>query len=222
MDPQLGTLLLADARVPTGGHAQSGGLEPALQAGMAAEQVPDFLRGRLRTVGLVEAAAAVLSARTAREQPVNLSSVHDALLARTPAAPLRESSGMIGRGLSRIAERLWPDHPAVCALPDLGPRPQRPVVLGVLGAAMGLDDAQTARACLYEDAQTVTSAALKLLPLDPLDATRWVVEAGAVIEESVTAAVRTRSCADLPALTAPNIEQWTLRHATRARRIFVA
>jgi|SRR5699024_9748868 len=222
MNAQLGTLLLADARVPTGGHAQSGGLEPAVHAGLPVERVPQYLESRLRTIGLVEASAAVLAARGARQQPVELSPVHQALLARTPAQPLRESSGMLGRGLRRLVERLWPDHPAVVALPELGTRPQRPVVLGVLGAAMGLDDPQLARACLYEDAQTVTSAALKLLPVDPVEATRWVVDAGDTIEESVLEATRTDSCRELPALTAPNIEQWTLRHASESRRIFVA
>jgi len=221
MNAQLATLLLADARVPTGGHAQSGGLEPAVQAGLPVERVPQYLESRLRTIGLVEASAAVLAARGAREQPVELSPVHDALLARTPARPLRESSGMLGRGLRRLVERLWPNHPAVTALPELGTRPQRPVVLGALGAAMGLDDTQLARVCLYEDAQTVTSAALKLLPVDPVEATRWVVDAGDTIEESVREAVRTDSCRALPALTAPNIEQWTLRHASESRRIFV-
>lgn len=129
---------------------------------------------------------------------------------------------MLGRGLRRLAERLRGDDPAVTALPELGPRPQRPVVLGALAAALGMDDEPTARVCLYEDAQTVTSAALKLLPVDPVDTTKWVVDAGETIEESVTTATRAESCAELPALTAPNIEQWTLRHATRSRRIFVA
>jgi urease accessory protein len=57
----LGTLLLlADGRFPAGGHAHSGGLEPAVGAG----RLPDlaaldaFLRGRLATAGLVAAAFA--------------------------------------------------------------------------------------------------------------------------------------------------------------------
>lgn len=222
MDTALSTMLLADARVPTGGHAQSGGLEPALQAGMSPDDVPAFLESRLRTVGLVEAGAVVLAARAARRRPVQLTPVHEALLARTPARPLRESSGMVGRGLRRLAERIRGDDPAVATLPELGPRPQRPVVLGALAAALGLDDAQAARSGLYEDAQTVAAAALKLLAVDPLDATTWVVDAGDTIEELVTAATDTGSCAELPALTAPHIEQWTLLHATRTRRIFVA
>lgn len=222
MQPQLGALLLADARVPTGGHAHSGGLEPALAAGMRAEQVPDYLRCRLRTVGLTEASAAVLALRAARARPVELAPVHDALLARTPAAPMREASGLLGRGLVRLAERLWPDHPAVAALGELGPRPQRPVALGVLAAPMELSGEQAARACLYEDAQTVAAAALKLLPIDPIDTTRWIVEAAEVIEEATRRAAAVDHPGELPALTAPRVEQWALEHVTRTRRIFVA
>ena len=47
-------MLLADGRLPTGGHAHSSGLEPALAGGLLQSQVPDFIRGRLETVGLVE------------------------------------------------------------------------------------------------------------------------------------------------------------------------
>ncbi|WP_264031643.1 urease accessory UreF family protein [Cellulosimicrobium sp. SH8] len=53
--------LLADARLPTGGHTQSAGLEPALRAGMPATSVPDYVRARLATVTRVEAATAVVA-----------------------------------------------------------------------------------------------------------------------------------------------------------------
>jgi len=56
-------LLLADARTPSGGHAHSGGLEAALAAGLAVAEVPGFMRARLRTVGLVDAAFAALATR---------------------------------------------------------------------------------------------------------------------------------------------------------------
>ncbi|MET0965852.1 MAG: urease accessory UreF family protein, partial [Nakamurella sp.] len=52
---------LADARLPTGAHTQSAGLEPALRGGMLPEQVPKYIQARLRTVTLVEAGAAVLA-----------------------------------------------------------------------------------------------------------------------------------------------------------------
>ncbi|MBE9928093.1 urease accessory protein UreF, partial [Cellulosimicrobium cellulans] len=57
--------LLADARLPTGGHTQSAGLEPALRAGMPAARVPDYVRARLATVTRTEAATAVVARHAA-------------------------------------------------------------------------------------------------------------------------------------------------------------
>jgi urease accessory protein len=59
-------LLLGDSRFPAGGHAHSGGVEPAVTAGRVGDlgTLEVFLRGRLRTAGLV--AAAVAAAACAR------------------------------------------------------------------------------------------------------------------------------------------------------------
>jgi urease accessory protein len=53
-------LLLGDSRFPAGGHAHSGGVEPAVTAGTVTDlgSLELFLRGRLRTAGLVAAAVA--------------------------------------------------------------------------------------------------------------------------------------------------------------------
>ena len=65
MGPSAIALLLADARTPTGSYAHSCGLEAAVQHGLTPGEVPAFLRGRLATVAITEAAltaAAVLAA----------------------------------------------------------------------------------------------------------------------------------------------------------------
>lgn len=53
-------LVLADGRFPAGGHAHSGGAEPAVEAGRIrnAEDLAAFCRGRLHTTGLTSAALA--------------------------------------------------------------------------------------------------------------------------------------------------------------------
>lgn len=222
---ELGALLLTDARLPIGGHAYSAGLEPGLHAGMSIAQVPDYLQARLRTVGLVEASATVLAHRaghTSPDSPDGLTAVHEALSARTPSAPLREVSTMLGRGLTRLASRLWPDHPAVIHLTALDEPPLRPIAFGTVAAIMGATETQAARASLYDDAQTVASAALKLAPVDPVDATGWVLEAEPLLESLLARAVAVQTPDDLPALTAPQSEQWSLDHADKTRRIFVA
>ncbi|ASU86357.1 urease accessory protein [Nocardiopsis gilva YIM 90087] len=249
----LGALLLADARLPTGGHAHSATLEGAVAAGLDAKGVPAYIEARLRTVARTEAAAAVLVLRTAREaqgdaetaagdasgcvggngggtpdgSAIDYGPVQAALAARTPSAPLREASASLGRGLARLARRLRGDHPAVLALPSAsaptpGLRPMRPVVLGVLGAALDMCEEQVARAVLYDDAQTVTSAALKLLPGDPATAVEWVLDVHDALEESVAAALAVTGADRLPACSAPLIDQWAGAHAHSTRRLFHA
>ena len=60
-------LLLADGRLPAGGHAHSGGLEAAVAAGRVHDlaTLEAFLRGRLATAGLVAAAFAAAAAASA-------------------------------------------------------------------------------------------------------------------------------------------------------------
>ncbi|KQY57690.1 MULTISPECIES: urease accessory protein UreF [unclassified Nocardioides] len=222
MSAELGALLLTDGRLPTGGHAHSAGLEPALAAGLRADQVPAYIDARLRTVGLVEAAAAVVALRIAVDAPARLGDVQAELMARTPSAPLRHASELLGRGLARLALRLWPDHAAVAALHGLGQPPLRPVALGVVGAALGMSAAAIARASLYDDAQTVAAASLKLLPVDPADATGWLLASASTIEAVVSRALATTGPDDLPALTAPMVELWSLDHHHSTRRIFVS
>ncbi|RNL86208.1 urease accessory protein UreF [Halostreptopolyspora alba] len=223
----LGVLLLADARLPTGAHAHSATLEAALAAGLRTEQIPDYIRARLRGVARAEAAAAVLALRAARENPVDFAPIQAALAARTPSRALRDASASLGRGLTRLARGLFPEHSAVAALataPDDTPglRVLRPIPLGALGAAFGMAVDQVARAALYDEAQCVAAAALKLRPGDPIAATRWVVDAAPDIEESVRVAVGATVPGDVPARSAPQLDRWAGAHAYSTRRLFVA
>ena len=59
------------------------------------------------------------------------------------------------------------------------------MVLGVGAALAGLSAAQLVRLIGYEEVQTVAAAALKLEPLDPVDATGWVIAAEPEIERMV-------------------------------------
>jgi urease accessory protein len=81
------TLLLSDSRFPAGGHAHSGGVEPAVTAGTVSDLVSleTFLRGRLRTAGLVSAALAA----AACAQTDAASARADAACAQTDAACAR-------------------------------------------------------------------------------------------------------------------------------------
>lgn len=220
-------MLLADARLPTGAHTQSAGLEPALRGGTAVADIPSYLRVRLRTVVMVEAGAAVLARhQVAGAEPgtadltARLAAIDNAWRARTVSPALRENAQVLGRGYLRLLRGLWPDHAGVQALSRVE-RPSRGVVLGVAGAVAGLSAAQVARLVGYDDAQTVAAAALKLEPMDPTQAARWVVQAAPEIEKLTALAVLT-DLDELPAAAAPLVEQWAEEHAIAGQRLFRA
>lgn len=241
-------MLLSDARLPTGAHTQSAGLEPAMRNGVSLADVPAYIRTRLRTVVAVEAGAAVVARHLAAgvvdapavdpdadpagvrpgEPPdlagvlaAGLRAVDDAWRARTISPALRENAESLGRGYARLVAGLWPDAPASLALKAL-PRPTRAVAVGVAGALAGLDGGQVARLIGYDDAQTVAAAALKLDPLDPIVATGWVVGAAAEIDRMAASVASLTAPADIPAAAAPLLEQWAQEHAATTQRLFRA
>ncbi len=217
-DPDLFAMLLADARLPVAGHTQSGTLEGAVMAGLGAADVPSYLRARLVGVTRVEAGTAV-AARAAVLHGGCLATVDRAWAARTVAPALREASRLQARALLRLAEGLWPLAVAPVHAVE---RPSRALVLGVLAAGLGLEAAALARVVAYDDVQTVCAAALKLLPLDPALATRWVVEALPGIAEVVAATAGVTEPGEIPALAVPQIEAWAQAHARTTRRLFRA
>jgi urease accessory protein len=121
-------LLLGDARFPAGGHAHSGGVEPAVTAGTVTDlrTLEVFLRGRLQTAGLVAACLAAVACghvRGARGESAALVRDHrfwtelDAEAdARTPAPAQREASRRQGRALLRAARVAWPEDEELASL----------------------------------------------------------------------------------------------------------
>ena len=218
--PELAAMLLADGRLPVGGHTQSSGLEPALLGGLSERDIPALVRTRLRTVVRVEAAVAVV-ARHHVLAGLPLRPVQDAWAARTPSEVSRAASVAVGRGQRRLALRLWPDSAAATSLHDLV-TPARPVAVGAMAAAAGLDGARTARLVAYDDVQTLCASALKLCPLDPADAAAWLLEAATDIEAVVAAVAHLTWPGGIPARAAPLLEQWQHHHPTHSRRLFSA
>ncbi|MBO0907990.1 urease accessory protein UreF [Arthrobacter sunyaminii] len=225
--------LLADSRLPSGAYSHSAGLEPAVMAGLQVEGVYPYLVSRLQTVGRMETVAAVLAHRRALELCTaaggeddggapGFAALEAALDARTPSAAQRDASRRLGRGMLRLAATLKPGDPAVAALKREAPRPTRPVALGVAARALGVGEAALARLCCYDDAQSVVAAALKLLPIDPMTATGWILAAEPQINAVADDALQARDLDDLPALSAPLMEHWAEDHTERTRRLFVA
>lgn len=220
MSDDLLMMLLADARLPVAGHTQSGQLEAAVRSGLTAEQVPVFMRSRLASVVRVEAGTAVVALHRLRAG-LPLEPVIDAWAARTPSAPMRDTSRTLGRALLRLVRRLFPDSPHLAEVTGLE-RPCRPLVLAAAAAIGGIAPASLGRLVAYDDLQTVASAALKLLPLDPLDTTSWVHDLLPEAERLAIEVAPLTDPHDIPAPSAPQLDLWAQTHAHTTRRLFSA
>lgn len=215
------TMLLADARLPSGGHAFSSGLEPALQGGLDRADVAGFLRARARTTALVDAATAVV-ARHAALVRESYGPVERAWAARTPSSAARTASRDLGRGLLRLARMLWPDSPPISALLRMPGTPPRPIVLGAIAAHAGVDSATLVQLSVYDDMACAVAALLKLEPGDPVDGVRLVLDACAVVDPLTPQLAALTSADAIPAASAPQTEAWTESHAVTNRRLFRA
>ncbi|MFC7307983.1 urease accessory protein UreF [Streptomyces monticola] len=218
-------LVLADGRFPAGGHAHSGGAEAAVAAGRVrgAADLEEFCRGRLHTSGLV--AAALAAAAALGVDPLDLD---DAADARTPSAALRLTARKLGRQMMRAARSTWPS-PELDALAARRPRgAHQPVVLGLAARAAGLGPEDAAHAAAYEALSGPATAVVRLLSLDPFDATgvlaRLAPEADRVALDAVASARRVPADGvdALPAASAPLLEIGAEDHAAWSVRLFAS
>lgn len=215
-------LLLADARLPSGGHAFSSGVEPAIQGELAPRDVGAFLIARARTTTLVDAGTAVVARRAALSAGSYVP-IEQAWAARTPSRAARTASRELGRGLLRLAQRLWPHSPAIAALAQQGSvAPPRPIVLGAIAAQAGLDGETLVRVAVYDDMAGGVAALLKLEPGDPVDGVRLVLDGCAAIDPLISQLAEIDSPEAIPAASAPQAEAWTEAHALTNRRLFRA
>ncbi|MEU1281525.1 urease accessory UreF family protein [Streptomyces sp. NPDC005805] len=214
-------LVLADGRFPAGGHAHSGGVEAAVQAGRVRDTagLAEFCRGRLHTTGLTSAALAAAAAHG--HDPRLLDAAADA---RTPSPALRAAARKLGRQLMRAARAAWPG-PELDALAAAFPRgAHQPVVLGTAARAAGLGPLDAAYCAVYETVSGPATAAVRLLSLDPFRATavlaRLAPEMDAVAERAASAAGG--GVDDLPAVSAPLLDITAEQHAGWPVRLFAS
>ncbi|HET6504285.1 MAG TPA: urease accessory UreF family protein [Amycolatopsis sp.] len=201
----LSVLALADARFPNGGHIHSGGVEQAVASGLVTDvaDLREFLFGRLCSAGRLQA---VFAAAAARATTKNVHNGHWAVLdreldARTPSFAQRKASRAQGRGLIRAGQAAWPCF-ALADLIAATPRPHQPIVLGVLTAASGAGAWEAALVAGYLAVSGASSAAVRLLGLDPFAVNAVVAELSgdldAIADEAAAAAG-----SDPAALSAP-------------------
>lgn len=211
MDAGLATLMtLSDSRLPTGGHVHSGGAEEAIAGGLVCDltTLRAYLSRRVRTHGLVTASIAAAVHRGL--DPDRADGETDA---RTPAPAARVASRSQGRGLVRLARRVWDAEDWQL----LGVRPHLAVAIGTVGRVSGLSVEQTCATVVYTTMTGSATAAQRLLALDPGDVAALTFELSALCDATAAAAVR-----ELADLSDPLLDQLAERHAQRERPLFAS
>jgi urease accessory protein len=176
MDASL--LMLVDGRFPAGGHAYSAGVEAAVAIGDVVDgpTLERYLLGRLATTGRVDAAfTARACAGLGRDPSADavalaplVADLDGEYSARVPSPYLRQTSRRLGRQLLRAATRIW-TTPGLDAVTATTGGPHQPVALGAVVAAAGGTAADAAGISLHHLTAAVTSAAVRLLGLDPIE-----------------------------------------------------
>ncbi len=207
-------LALSDSRLPAGGHVHSGGIEEAVASGLVADlkMLEAYLRRRIRTHGLVTASiAAAVHRGTLPSAAGGLGDTETD--ARTPAPAARQASRAQGRGLVRLARRVWPERDWSA----LGPTPHLAVAYGSVGDASGLAPEHTALSVVYTTMTGSATAAQRLLALDPGDVAAVTFGLSGLCEQ--TAAEAAKELADL---SDPLLDVLAQRHVERERPLFAS
>ncbi len=187
-------LLIADSRLPAGGHAHSGGAEEAVHVGAftGPEDLARFLRGRLATTGLVTAALSAAACHLAAAIRAHVGPWRELDAeadARTPSPAMRTASRTQGRLLVRSARRIWPSavlDGLASALPEGA---HHPVALGAVAYAAGCPLRDAALAAAYNTITGPATAAVRLLGLDPVTVHRVLAELSPDLDATAAAAV---------------------------------
>jgi urease accessory protein len=150
-------------------------------------------------------------------------SLDDEYSARVPSPHLRVTSRRLGRQFLRAARPIWP-HPTLDLLAALDPGAHQPIALGAVVAAAGGGPADAAAISLHHLGAAVTSAAVRLLGLDPIALA--AVQARAARTAAALLVDTDRWAADapseLPACGGLLTEILGEEHGRRDARLFVA
>jgi urease accessory protein len=183
-----------------------------------------FLRGRLRTAGaaaagLAAAACALASREAALPEAAAWAELDAEADARTPSPAQRAASRRQGRALLRAARAAWPRTPW---LDGLGRQPHHAVVLGACAAAAGCPVLEAARIAAYQAVTGPSSAAVRLLALDPIATAAIVARLAGEVDAvaGAAAAFADGPLADLPFPSAPALDLLAEIHARTEVRLF--
>lgn len=220
-------LLLADGRFPAGAHAHSAGLEAAVGRGLVGDLdgLAGWVDGCLATAWRLDAAAAVLAARRQRGAVTAgaWQAVDAEVAARLTSVAARTASRSLGRQLLRTGTAAWPElgsSPVGDVHPD---GPLQPLALGAVAAAAGATDLAVAGLSLHHNVQGATTAAVRLLGLDPYAVTALAAGLADTLQRVGGSAAGTDDDpALLPAAGAPVLDLLYAAHARADARLFAS
>jgi urease accessory protein len=223
-------LLLADARLPSGSHAHSGGIEQAVDLEVVTDldSLVPFLHGRLLTAGRlgahVAACSCALAARDESWRAEPWKSLDDEVSARIVAPALRATSRRQGRALLRTGMTILEEVRLAIVNESAPDGPHLAVVQGAVAHYGGLGPDDAALIAAYGTIASAASAALRLLGLDPLSVAGALVRLapeidGITAEAGAAAHLEPRF---LPSLSSPLSDLLGERHAARKERLFAS
>ncbi|MET8772557.1 urease accessory UreF family protein, partial [Streptomyces sp. NPDC004658] len=134
----------------------------------------------------------------------------------------------LGRQLLRAARGTWPSAELDAVARRFPKGAHQPVVLGLAARAAGLGPEDAAHCAVYESVSGPATATVRLLSLDPFDATavlaRLAPELDRVADSAVEAARRVagEGVDALPAASAPLLEVGAEWHAGWPVRLFAS
>jgi urease accessory protein len=213
-------LMLADGRLPTGGHANGCGIEWAAARDDLGDPATllSWIEARLQTSGRVEAGFAVAAASPDRSVDV----LDLELTARLLGPRAREVSRQLGRQLLRLARQVWPNprleqlsHPA---------GPHHALVFGTTAGLIGADPVSIATLVLHHQVAASITATIRLLGSDPIELSTVQAHCGRLITEIAGDAPTWADAApsELPSRSMPLAEVLVEDHGTWNSRLFVA
>lgn len=194
-------LMLSDGRFPDGSHAHSFGMEAAVTVGRVRDPstMRAYIEARLWSTTRTDAATAALVVRGTH----SIGSVDHALELRLPGEAARITSRSLGRSLLRTAERLWPGQAPRL---DDGRAPLQPVAFGAVAALSGCSPSQAALCSVHASAAALSSAALRLLGLDPFTVAAVLAELRPTVGAVAASVDDIATPDDLPVVTTPIAE----------------